>query len=161
MTKKDQVFYIHTGITYNTTMEHPSIVMDTSVWIAALGSRLGASFRLLERIDSGRFTLNVSVPLILEYESAAKREAKRLGLTTKDIDDLLDYICTVAKPWPISYLWRPSLPDPGDEMVLELAVTARSSAIITFNERDFAAASQFGLRILRPGVFLKEIGDFP
>ncbi len=135
--------------------------MDTSVWIAALGSRLGASFRLLERIDRGRFTLNVSVPLILEYESVAKREAKRLGLTTGDIDDLLDYICTVAKPWAISYLWRPSLSDPGDEMILELAVTARSIAIITFNEKDFTGASQFGIRILRPGPFLKEIGELP
>lgn len=109
-------------------MELSSAVMDTSAWIAALGSRLGASFRFLERIDSGRFTLSVSVPLILEYESVAKREAKRLGLTTKDIDDLLDYICTVAKPWPISYLWRPSLPDPGDEMILELAVWDRPVA---------------------------------
>ena len=135
--------------------------MDTSVWIAALGSRIGASFRLLGEIDSRRFVLNVSVPLILEYESVAKREAKRLGLTPEDIDDLIDYICTVAKPWPISYLWRPSLSDPGDEMVLELAVTARSSAIITFNEKDFAGASKFGIRILRPGAFLKEIGVYP
>ncbi len=159
--KQSSLFYIPIGITYNTAMEHPSIVMDTSVWIAALGSRLGASFRLLEGIDSRRFVLNVSVPLILEYESVAKREAKRLGLTTGDIDDLIDYICAVAKHWQISYLWRPTLSDPGDEMILELAVTARSSAIITFNEKDFSAASQFGIRILRPGVFLKEIGDLP
>ena len=135
--------------------------MDTSVWIAALGSRLGGSFRLLELMDRRRFMLNVSVPLILEYESVAKREAKRLGLAAEDIDDMLDYLCAVAKHWPISYLWRPSLSDPGDEMILELAVTARCGAIVTFNVRDFSAASQFGIRVLRPQAFLKEIGELP
>ena len=71
-------------------MDRPSIVMDTSVWIAALGSRLGASFRLLDSMDRRQCVLNVSVPLILEYESVAKREAKRLGLSGEDIDDMLD-----------------------------------------------------------------------
>ena len=156
-----RLFYTHHGITYNTTMDRPSIVMDTSVWIAALGSRLGASFRLLELIDRRRFMLNVSVPLILEYESVAKRESKRLGLAAEDIGDILDYLCAVARHWSISYLWRPSLSDPGDEMILELAVTARCSAIVTFNVTDFGAASQFGIRVLRPQAFLKEIGELP
>jgi putative PIN family toxin of toxin-antitoxin system len=142
-------------------MKNPGIVIDTSVWIAALGSRFGASFRLLELVDRRRFVLNVSVPLILEYESIAKREANRLGLANEDIDDIIDYLCAVARHWSISYLWRPGLTDPGDEMILELAVTARCSAIVTFNVRDFGDASRFGIRVLRPGALLKEIGELP
>ncbi|MGC8552379.1 MAG: PIN domain-containing protein [Phycisphaerae bacterium] len=71
------------------------------------------------------------------------------------------YLCAVARHWPISYLWRPSLSDPGDEMILELAVTARCGTIVTFNVRHFAAAAQFGIRALRPQAFLKEIGELP
>ena len=45
-------------------------------------------------------------------------------LTERDLDDILDYLCAVANGRKIFFLWRPLLPDPGDDMVLELAVAA-------------------------------------
>mgnify|MGYP000959271231 FL=1 len=53
------------GIVYDTTMAVPQIVIDTNVFVAALRSRRGASYRLLMLVDSGRFVVNVSVPLVL------------------------------------------------------------------------------------------------
>jgi predicted nucleic acid-binding protein len=41
------------------------IVIDTNVWIAALRSKRGASYKLLSLIDSGKFEANLSVPLVL------------------------------------------------------------------------------------------------
>jgi predicted nucleic acid-binding protein len=63
----------------------------------------------------------------------------------------------VAELTEVFFLWRPYLPDPDDDMVLELAVASNCDAIITFNRRDFAGASRFGVRILTPGEFLREI----
>ena len=57
------------------------------------------------------------------------------------------------------YLWRPTLRDSNDDLVLELAVAADCDAIVTFNQRDFAGVEQFGLRVVTPGEFLKEIGE--
>ena len=54
----------------------------------------------------------------------------------------------------IFYLWRPFLRDPNDDMVLEVAVEAQCSYIVTFNTRDFAGIEQFGLQTLTPGEFL-------
>lgn len=137
----------------------PDIVIDTNVFIAALRSRRGASYRLLTLVDSGKFTMNISVPLILEYEDAAKRLPRRIGWTSREIDAILDYICEVAERRAIFYLWRPLLKDPKDDMVLELAVVGGCSVIITFNRRDFRGAGLFGIRVLTPKEFLQGIGE--
>jgi putative PIN family toxin of toxin-antitoxin system len=136
-------------------------VMDTSVFYSALRSRRGASFRLLSVLGvNRRFELNVSVPLVLEYEDVAKRDPESHGLTDQDIEDIVDYVCSVSNRYDIFYLWRPFLKDPKDDMVLELAVRAECDCIVTFNQRDFAGVeSAFGIRILGPLDFLREIGE--
>ncbi len=46
-------------------------------------------------------------------------------------------------------------------MVLETAVAAGCSRIVTFNRRDFDGAERFGVRIMTPQAFLAEIGVKP
>jgi hypothetical protein len=53
----------------------------------------------------------------------------------------------------IHFLWRPTLRDPRDELVLELAVAAGCPHIVTHNVRDFASAEQFGVIALPPGAY--------
>ena len=72
-----------------------------------------------------RFEVIVSVPLVLEYEEVAKRQLYTLGLSSDEVDDIIDYICSVPNRRRIFFLWRPYLKDPKDDMVLELAVEAR------------------------------------
>ncbi len=105
-----------------------------------------------------RFEISVSVPLILEYEDAAKRLGREFGLTHGDIEDILDYICSVADLREIHYLWRPILKDPQDDHVLELAV-ASAQFIVTYNRRDFTGAEKFGITVVTPHEFLKRIGE--
>lgn len=137
------------------------VVLDTNVLIAALRSRRGASFRLLSLVGTGRFDIALSVPLALEYEGVANRLLPELGMGADDVGDILDYLCSVAIHRPVFFLWRPTLPDPKDDMVLELAVDAGAPIIITLNERDLAGAERFGIRILTPREYLQEIGDIP
>jgi hypothetical protein len=61
----------------------------------------------------------------------------------------------------IFYLWRPFLPDPHDDLILELAASAGCDDIITYNTRHFRLIEQFGLRAIEPGPFLKRIGALP
>lgn len=134
----------------------PSVVIDTNVLIAALRSRRGASFKVISLMDRGLFHLSVSVPLVLEYESVAKRISKSLEITYSDIDDILDYICHIASHRKIYYLWRPFLRDPGDDMVLEVAVESESDFIVTHNIRDFIGIEQFGIKAITPKQLLKK-----
>ena len=109
-------------------------------------------------VGTGSFQISLSVPLVLEYESVAKRISEDIGLTYSDIDDVIDYLCHVAKRQDIFYLWRPFLRDPMDDMVLELAVASSSDFIVTYNIRDFTGTEQFGIQAITPKQFLKEIG---
>ena len=143
-------------------MHVPQIVIDTNVFVAALRSQYGASYKLFSLLNSGKFEFNVSVPLIIEYEDAGKRLANATsGLRTSDIDDILDYLCAVANRRIIYYLWRPFLQDPGDDLILELAVSARCDYIVTYNQADFKGAEQFGIRVATAKEFLKIIGELP
>lgn len=136
----------------------PHIVIDTSVLIAALRSKRGAAYRLLRLIGTGAFEVHISVPLVLEYEAAAYRMVDEIPLTPSDIDAIVDYVCAIGQHEQIFYLWRPFLRDAEDDMVLELTVTGRCSHIVTYNVRDFAGTERFGLQVVDPGIFLREIG---
>jgi predicted nucleic acid-binding protein len=75
------------------------------------------------------------------------------------VRDLLDYLCFVGRRQPIFFRWRPTLIDPNDDMVLELAVAAGCDAIVTYNRRHFRGVRSFGIRLLSPAELLNEIGD--
>jgi len=147
------------GIIYNTNMTAIQIVVDTNVFVTALRSQKGASYKLLQLIKKDVFQFNLSVPLALEYEGVAKRTIGEITLDEKTVDDILDFVISRANHWKIYYLWRPQLKDPDDDMLLELAVTASCQYIITYNLDDFKATKKFGIIAITPKQFLEMIGE--
>jgi putative PIN family toxin of toxin-antitoxin system len=137
-------------------MQNPKIIIDTNVLVAGLRSRDGASFKLLSLIDSGLFALCITVPLVFEYEDVIKRE--HLGIDASSAESVLDYLCAVASHHQVYFTWRPYLRDPKDDLVLEAAVSADATHIVTFNTRDFEGVEQFGIQALWPGAFLSQLG---
>ena len=91
----------------------------------------------------------------MEYESALRRT---LGVEDERIEPVPDYLCHVADRREIFFLWRPFLRDPSDEMVLEVAVGAQASRIVTHNVRDFQGVEErFGIPVVTPSQFLSEV----
>ncbi len=135
------------------------IVVDTNVLISALRSRRGPSFKLLSLIGKGGFDINLSVPLVLEYEAVAKRSRWSGKPALSYVSNILDYLCAVGRKQQIHFLWRPRARDPKDDMVLEVAVAGECDGIVTYNKKDFAEAKSFGLELLTPKEFLKKIGE--
>jgi putative PIN family toxin of toxin-antitoxin system len=142
-------------------MAGPRVVIDTNVVASALRSSRGASHKLLLLIDSGKFEVSLSVPVLLEYEDVCKRLIGQIGLGASDVDDVLDYLCRHAEHVPVYYLWRPFLNDPKDDMFLEIAVAAGYDAIVTYNLRDFRGVDRFGVGLRTPKELLREIGELP
>ena len=136
------------------------IVIDTKVLVAALRSRRSASFKLVSFLPSDKFAIAISVPLVFEYEDVLKR-LESTAITEKDIGDFVDFLCEIGHHQKIFFLWRPYLPDPSDDHVLEVAVAAGCDVIVTYNKRDFRGIERFGLRVLDPRELLSEIGAIP
>ena len=136
------------------------VVLDTDIIVTALRSATGGSNAVLREAAYGRITPLVTPALFLEYEAVLKRPEQRLvhGLGLRDIDRFLSALAASCEAVEVSFQWRPQLSDANDEMVLETAVNGQADALITHNVRDFVrGAERFGLRVLRPGEFLKEL----
>jgi predicted nucleic acid-binding protein len=95
---------------------------------------------------------------VAEYEEVLQREIPHLS--GAEINDIIDYICSVGKRHKIFYLWRPVLKDADDDFILELAVKCGGD-IITWNVKDFKRAGKFGITIQTPAEFLRQIGVKP
>ena len=130
------------------------VVIDTNVLVSALRSRRGASFRLVQKLGSPQFRPIISPPLCLEYEDVFRRPGVIPGYTAQDIDDFLDYFVAECIECRIHFLWRPHLPDPKDDLVLELALAGSAPFIITHNTRDFPGIDSLGIRAVTPDDFL-------
>lgn len=133
------------------------IVLDTNILVSGLRSNKGASYIILQEIGYGAVNGIISVPLLLEYEEVLKRRQNLevFGLKSSDIDAILNMVCSRFEHITPYYLWRPCLRDPGDDMLLELAVCGKAQFIVTHNIKDFRGAEKFEqLKIITPQHYL-------
>ncbi len=133
------------------------IIIDTNVLFAGLYSASGASYKLLGLLVSSDFEITLSTPLLFEYEDVLKRNQVLLNLEPTEIEIILDNLCRLAHFQKVYFLWRPYLPDPKDDMVLELAVAANNQIIVTHNLKDFAGVNKFGVEAITPKQFLERL----
>jgi predicted nucleic acid-binding protein len=136
------------------------VTFDTSVLVAASRSRTGASFALVSAIPSPDFEICLSVGLYAEWQDALTRpENLPPGQTVDDALGFVRYLAAHAWLQEIYFHWRPFLPDPDDDMILELAFAANSQYIVTHNIRDFAGCERLGIKAVTPRDFLKLISQ--
>jgi putative PIN family toxin of toxin-antitoxin system len=136
------------------------LVLDTSVIVAALRSRLGASNAILRLIAEQKIRPLATPSLFLEYEAVLKRPEQRVAhkFDLPQIDQFLSALVSAIEPVEVHIAWRPQLRDPADEMVLEAAINGRADALVTFNVRDFVGVSErFGLKLFSPSELLNRM----
>jgi len=136
------------------------LVLDTDVVVAAIRSPGGASAELLRRIGRQQAIMLLSVALVLEYESICLLAEHRLanGLSEAEVGRFIDGLVKLSVQVESHFRWRPQLRDPGDEMVLEVAINGQANCIATFNIKDFGEGpSRFGIGIMRPADALRRL----
>lgn len=136
------------------------IVLDTSVLVAALRSRLGAGNAILRMVAQKRLALLATPPLFLEYEDVLKRPEHCLvhRLSPAQLDDFLRELAALIVPVDVHFRWRPQVHDTNDEMVFEAAINGEADALVTYNTTDFlVAAERFNVRVMTPSEFLKKV----
>ena len=139
-----------------------TIILDTSVFTAALlRAGAGASRQTLRLCLEEQCYPLMGDKLFLEFESVLGREElfKNCPINAQEREELFAAFAAVCRWVPVHYLWRPNLPDEGDNHVLELAVAGGAEAVVTHNVRDFRRAElQYPeVQILTPAEFLKKV----
>jgi putative PIN family toxin of toxin-antitoxin system len=138
-------------------MSQIRVILDTNVLYAGLYSARGASYKVLQAIEHEVIRAVLSTTLLFEYEDILRRNSSSLGLTDREIEDVLDGLCSRSDHQKIYFLWRPQLSDPKDDHILELAVAAGTALIVTHNTKDFGRAKEFDIRVVTPRQLLEEI----
>jgi predicted nucleic acid-binding protein len=72
-------------------------------------------------------------------------------------DAFLDNLLSFSHLQEIYFLWRPALPDPDDDLILELAVAADCRYVVIHNLRHSRGMEKWGIEAATPSDFLKKI----
>lgn len=139
----------------------PIIVVDTSVLVAGLLSARGRSREVLRGCLTRRFQPLIGTAMLTEFEAVLSREElfEDCPVSVEERQELFDALLSRCRWIHVYYLWRPNLPDEGDNHVLELAVAGGAEAIVTNNVRDFRRSELHfpGVSVLTPDEFLKRV----
>ncbi len=133
------------------------VVIDTNVVFEGLTRRGGAAGLVIEAWLAGPLTVYVSTALAYEYVDVLSRKLaeKRWQTLQPVLGKLLD-LCQFAT---IHYSWRPTSPDPGDDLVVDCAMNA-GAVVITSNLRDFRKAkASLGLQVMTPVELVTELAN--
>jgi len=137
----------------------PRIVVDTSVFTAALIGAAGPNREILRRCLKRQYQSLLGNALFAEYENVSARLhiLEKCPVSADDIQALMEAFCSVAEWVSMYYLWRPNLADEADNHLLELAAAGNAQWIATNNVRNFKRAELLfpGIRILTPEQVLE------
>ena len=133
--------------------------MDTNVVVSAILSPDGACREVLRRCLTGVCLPVMGPALYLEYEDVLARDAlfaaSPIGPEMRQ--ELVDALLSVSAWTPVSYLWRPNLPDEADNHLIELAVAGNADWIVSGNAKHLTRGElKFdGICVVTPAAFLK------
>jgi putative PIN family toxin of toxin-antitoxin system len=143
------------------TIRSIKVVVDTNVLMEGLTKQGGASSLIIDAWLAGLLDVYVSNNLVHEYLDVLSRKlsAQRWQLLQTDFVELIER----ANFTVIHFSWRPTSPDPGDDLVIDCAMNA-GALVVTSNLKDFRSATQsLGLRVLSPVQLVLELsaGRYP
>ena len=131
------------------------IVVDTNVVFEGLTKQGGASGLLIDSWLAGLLEVYISNALAYEYVDILFR--KLSGSRWRKLQPVLGTLISQAKFTPIYYSWRPTSPDPGDDLVIDCGMNA-AATIVTLNIKDFRRAQEsLGLQIMSPTELIIEL----
>lgn len=132
------------------------VVFDTNVVISACFWR-GAPYECLTGWAAGRFTADVSIPLLAEYEETFEELLVDYG--DRPHINWVALLRTGAGLVFPSERATGATRDPFDEMVLECAVASKADAIISGDKKHLLPLGHYlGIPILDAARFLKKLG---
>lgn len=133
------------------------LVLDTNVLVSALLSPGGSPARILHLWEEERFEVAFTGPLLEELEQVLQypKVQKALRQPSDWIERFLQRLRMAAVMTdPVEFIQVIDA-DPDDDRVLECAVSAGASYVISGDDHLLSISSYRGILILSPAAFLK------
>jgi putative PIN family toxin of toxin-antitoxin system len=123
-------------------------VIDTNVVFEGLTKQGGAAGLIIDAWLAGLIQVCVSTALAYEYEDVLSRKLSEIRW--QRLQPVLSALLSKVEFTVIYYSWRPTSPDPGDDLVIDCAMNA-GAVVVTSNTRDFQRAKvSLGLQVMTP-----------
>jgi len=133
------------------------IVVDTNVVFEGLTKQGGASGLIVDAWLARLMVVCVSNALAYEYDDVLSRKLSEARWSK--LQSVLGQLLSVTQYTNIYFSWRPTSPDPGDDLVIDCAMNA-GAIVVTSNIRDFQSAKEsLGLRVMTPVQFLSRLAS--
>ena len=143
-----------------TSLPSLRVVIDTNVVFEGLTKQGGASGLIIDAWLAGLIVVCVSNTLAYEYDDVLSRKlAPERWILLKP---LLGKLLSIAEYTSIYFSWRPTSPDPGDDLAIDCAMNA-GAIVVTSNIKDFRSAREsLGLWVMTPVEFVNVLatGEF-
>ena len=128
-----------------------NVVIDTNVLVSGLLKPFSPSGEILRWIADGQLRLCYDARILLEYEEVLRRE--KFGFNADHVAILMDMIremglCITGSPL------KKSLPDPADEMFVEVAFSPECGVLVTGNRQHFPQKACPHVKVLSPREFV-------
>ncbi|HSS78541.1 MAG TPA: PIN domain-containing protein [Thermoanaerobaculia bacterium] len=132
------------------------VVVDTNVVFEGL-THLGSAAEVIDAWVARRFQPCISTALALEYQGVLER--KLSPVRGESVLMALQALLVRCEYVPIYYSYRPSSPDPGDDLVVDCVLNSRA-VLLTNNVKDFSGPSRtLGFRIFQPAEFMRYLNN--
>ena len=130
-------------------------VIDTNVVFEGLTKQGGAAGLLIDSWLAGFLKVYISNALAYEYADVLFRKLSKSRW--RELQPVLGTLIGKSKFTPIYYSWRPTSPDPGDDLVIDCGMNA-AAIVVTLNIKDFRRAQEsLGLQIMTPTELIIEL----
>ena len=127
------------------------IVMDTNVLVSGMLTPFGVCGEIVRMLTSNNIALCVDSRMLFEYEDVLRRP--HFQIEHSMIDIVLKYIENTSETHGTTPLSK-SLPDPDDNLFLEVAISANADCLVTGNLKHFPSRLRCGVAVLSPREFL-------
>jgi putative PIN family toxin of toxin-antitoxin system len=132
-------------------------VIDTNVVFEGLTKQGGAAGFVIDAWLAGLIQVCVSTALVYEYEDVLSRKLSEIRW--QKLQPVLSALLGKVEFTVIYYSWRPTSPDPGDDLVIDCAMNA-GAVVVTSNTRDFQRAKvSLGLQVMTPAELVIKLAS--
>ena len=127
------------------------IVLDTNVLVSGILSPNGPPAAVLRALLTERVTLCFDERIVSEYRDVLTRT--KFAFDRELVEELIGFLESAGSPTLATPL-AVTLPDPWDQMFVEVAVSSNADCLVTGNLRHFPEPARAGVRVVSPREFL-------